>query len=76
MLNNAMLKHAAGLLLAVWAQGVYALDSYRYLHVTIETPWRIFLFLLVGILVPFIVLAWLYWRHAYRGRKTERRDGG
>lgn len=71
-----MLKHAAGLLLAVWAQSAFAIDSYRYLHVTIETPWRIFLFLLVGILVPFIVLAWLYWRHAYRGRKTERRDGG
>jgi len=76
MSNNAMLKYIVALLFALCVQSAYALDSYRYLHVTIETPWRIFLFLLVGILVPFIVLAWLYWRHAYRGRKTERRDGG
>ena len=46
-----------------------ALDSYRYLHVTIDTPWYIFLFLLPIVLSPFILMAILYWRFA--GRKPE-----
>jgi hypothetical protein len=41
-----------------------ALDSYRYLHVTIDTPWSIFLFLLIGIFAPFILMAVLVWRHS------------
>ncbi len=41
-----------------------ALDSYRYLHVTIDTPWGIFLFLLIGIFAPFILMAVLVWRHS------------
>ena len=40
-----------------------ALDSYRYLHVSIETPWMIFLFLLGAVFVPFILmLALMWWR--------------
>lgn len=46
------------------ASPVYAMDSYRYAHVTIETPWLIFLFLLLVILLPFIVMAFLHWKHA------------
>lgn len=46
-----------------------AVDSYRYLHVTVETPWTIFLFLLVGILAPFLLMGVLIWRFA--GRKSE-----
>ena len=53
-------------LLLMSANAAYAIDSYRYLHVSIETPWRIFLFLLIGILAPFVVMVWLYWRHARR----------
>jgi len=45
-----------------------ALDSYRYLHVTIDTPWSIFLFLLIGIFAPFVLMAVLVWRHP--GKKT------
>lgn len=41
-------------------------DSYRYMHVSIETPWMIFLFLLVAVLLPFILMAILYWRTAVR----------
>lgn len=41
-------------------------DSYRYLHVTIETPWLIFLVLLPIVLSPFILMAILYWRNAMR----------
>jgi hypothetical protein len=47
-----------------------ALDSYRYLHVTIDTPWFIFLFLLPIVLSPFILMAILYWHFA--GRKPEQ----
>ncbi len=48
-----------------------AVDSYRYLHVTIETPWLIFLFLLPIVLSPFIIMAILYWRFASRKGRDE-----
>ena len=51
-----------------------ALDSYRYLHVTIDTPWSIFLFLLVGIFAPFILMAVLVWRHPGKKPADEASD--
>jgi hypothetical protein len=39
-----------------------AIDSYRYLHVSIETPWMIFLFLLVAVFMPFVLMVVLMWR--------------
>jgi uncharacterized membrane protein len=51
---------------------VYAVDSYRYAHVTIDTPWSIFLFLLVIILFPFILMAILYWYFATK--KTDEKE--
>ena len=39
----------------------FAIDSYRYLHVSIETPWMIFLFLLVAVFAPFILMVVLMW---------------
>ncbi len=59
------MKNVSGLLfpvLLLCAQPSHALDSYRYLHVTINTPWEIFLFLLMGIFSPFILMAILAWR--------------
>jgi len=54
---------------------VWALDSYRYLHVSIDTPWAIFLFLLPIVLSPFILMAILYWRFAgRRSRKEESQN--
>lgn len=50
----------------------YAADSYRYLHVTIDTPWMIFIFLLVIIMIPFILMAVLYWYFAYK--KSDERS--
>ena len=50
----------------------YAVDSYRYAHVTIDTPWTIFLFLLVIILFPFILMAVLYWYFA--AKKTDEEE--
>lgn len=41
-------------------------DSYRYMHVTIETPWLIFIFLLVVVMLPFILMAVLYWHNAFK----------
>lgn len=43
-----------------------AVDSYRFAHVTIATPWYIFLFLLMGIFVPFVLMAVLSWRFAMK----------
>jgi ABC-type multidrug transport system permease subunit len=49
----------------------YAVDSYRYAHVTIETPWSIFIFLLMIILFPFILMAVLYWYFAVKKPETK-----
>jgi len=49
-----------------------AVDSYRFLHVTIETPWYIFLFLLIGVFAPFILMAVLMWHTAVQ--KNNRDD--
>ena len=48
--------------LLVHADSSYAIDSYRYLHVSIETPWMIFIFLLVAVFVPFVLMLILMWR--------------
>ncbi|MDX1251422.1 MAG: hypothetical protein IDH49_04060 [Gammaproteobacteria bacterium] len=67
-----MNKHAlifSAVLLMSLSEGALALDSYRYLHVTIDTPWLIFLFLLPTVLAPLIVMAILYWYFAMRKRK-------
>lgn len=55
-------------MMLLWANNSYAaVDSYRYLHVTVETPYTIFLFLLAGILAPFLLMGILVWR--FIGRK-------
>lgn len=54
--------------LLVLSDSALALDSYRYLHVTIDTPWFIFLFLLPMVLGPIIIIAILYWYFAMRKR--------
>ena len=56
----------------LWANQCYAaVDSYRYLHVTVETPYTIFLFLLAGILAPFLLMGILVWRFVGRKQKDE-----
>jgi hypothetical protein len=49
-------------LMLLHAEPGAAIDSYRYLHVSIETPWMIFLFLLVAVFVPFVLMLVLMWR--------------
>jgi len=46
-------------------------DSYRFLHVTISTPWYLFIFLLGGVLSPFILMAVIAWYSA--ARKSNRK---
>jgi hypothetical protein len=53
-----------------------AVDSYRFAHVTIATPWYIFIFLLMGVFVPFVLMAVLAWRNAARKSELEADDDG
>ncbi len=60
-----------GALLLSGAGNALAVDSYRFMHVTIETPWFIFLGLLVVILFPFILTAVLHWHFATKKNDSE-----
>jgi uncharacterized membrane protein YadS len=53
-----------------------AVDSYRFAHVTIATPWYIFIFLLMGVFVPFVLMVVLAWRNAARKSEQESADPG
>lgn len=58
-----------------WAFAAEAsVDSYRFLHVTISTPWYLFIFLLGGVFSPFILMAVLAWYSAVRKAKHEEDD--
>jgi hypothetical protein len=48
-----------------------AVDSYRYLHVTIETPWIIFLILAPMVLAPLALMGIMVWRFAERRKEDE-----
>lgn len=74
LLKNKSQAIVASLVLMVVPLDVMALDSYRFMHVTIETPWMIFLFLLPAVLAPMIVMAILYWRFAGRKPDTYKDD--
>jgi len=41
-----------------------SVDSYRYLHVNIDTPWAIFVFLFFLVFAPMILAVILHWWHA------------
>jgi len=60
------------LMLLATTCSVSAVDSYRYAHVTIDTPWAIFIFLLLIILFPFVLMATLYWYFAVK--KPDAKD--
>ena len=54
------------------SMNVFAADSYRWLHVTIDTPWAIFIFLLPMVLIPVVLMAILYWRFAIAKSGTQK----
>jgi hypothetical protein len=61
-----LLKFLILFLMLVVQDAFAVVDSYRFLHVTIDTPWLIFIFLLAIILFPFVLMAILYWHYALR----------
>ncbi len=52
----------------------WAVDSYRFLHVTIDTPWAIFVFLFFLVFAPMILMVVLYWKHLFSERKRDEED--
>ncbi|MBL1432235.1 MAG: hypothetical protein COC09_00275 [Gammaproteobacteria bacterium] len=70
-----MLNYKAIFILLMFAPiTAYAgLDSYSFVHVTIETPWAIFIFLCFLVLAPFVLMAILYWHFALKrhGKKNK-----
>ncbi len=64
-------KYAYLLLLLLPISAQAGLDSYSFLHVTIETPWAIFIFLCFLVLAPFVLLAILYWHFALRRHRAK-----
>lgn len=73
-MNKYMAVAAAALVVLMLPLQAHALDSYRYLHVTIDTIWHIFLVLAPLVLTPFAVLMWMYWRRAARQNDEPGRD--
>ena len=71
-INKSSCAVLSGTMALLFHPSAWALDSYRFLHVTIDTPWLIFLFLLPVVLSPFILMAVLYWR--FSGRKPNTGD--
>jgi len=72
-MSPAFFRIGLALLAGVFATPVWpAVNSYRFLHVTIDTPWHLFLFLLMGVFAPFILMVVLMWRHSLR--KRDRAD--
>ena len=71
MMNRNWMKIVLILLGLVAASSAQAeVDSYRFIHVTIDTPWYIFIFLLMGVFVPFVLMAVLAWKNAMRKSQT------
>jgi hypothetical protein len=62
------------LLLLGQSQAAYAFDSYRWLTVSINTPWMIFVFLLPLVMVPLILMAIMHWRFAKPDEADESAD--
>jgi len=57
-----------------WAMPAWAVDSYRYLHVSIDTPWTIFVFLFFLVFAPMLLAVVLHWRHALKKDHDEDDD--
>lgn len=67
MIGLKQIRTALLLLLSLcWAMPAWAMDSYRYLHVSIDTPWMIFVFLFAMVFTPMIIAVVLYWRYALK----------
>lgn len=74
-LTKFCVAHAVMLAILLLPQAARATDSYRWLHVTIDTPWAIFIFLLPMVLLPVVLMAYLYWRFAWRAGADNKTKG-
>ena len=70
-MKKNIIEFAGFVLAALVCDPVVAADSYRYLHVSIDTPWAIFIFLLLIILFPFVLSAILYWYFTFKKHKEQ-----
>lgn len=74
-MNHILLKFGLILLSSVWAASAQAaVDSYRFVHVTIATPWYIFIFLLMGVFTPFVLMVVIAWRNAARKSRQDTEE--
>lgn len=73
-MSKLFVRIPLSMVLLMMMSSAYAMDSYRYAHVTIETPWAIFMFLLCIILFPFILMAILYWYFATKKPDSENAE--
>lgn len=74
-MKHILLKASPTLVSLVWAASAQAeVDSYRFAHVTIATPWYIFIFLLMGVFAPFVLMVVIAWRNAARKSKQDIED--
>jgi len=64
------------LMAALLAAGsnAWAIDSYRFLHVTIDTPWFIFIFLFFLVFSPMILSAIIHWRNALKHDEEDEEE--
>jgi len=58
-------------LLLLWPLQAMAVDSYRFLHVTIDTPWFIFIFLFFLVFSPMILMVVLYWKFGIGSKEKD-----
>ena len=72
-----MMSRSMLLLAMIWAEAAHAaaVDSYHYLHVTIDTPWAIFLVLVPMVLAPLVLMGVMVWRYAERRKGDEGVEG-
>ncbi len=72
---SRLARRAAALAVLFYAGAAQAsVDSYRYLHVTIETPWVIFLVLAPMVLAPLVLMGIMVWRYAERRKEDEEAE--
>ncbi len=69
-LKKAFLAYNMTLLLFLPTQA-YAIDSYRYLHISIDSIWVIFVFLFFLVFTPMILMAVLYWWNAVKKSRED-----
>ncbi len=61
--------------LLIQAKASFALDSYRYMHVSLGTIWYIFIGLMIVILFPFVLMAYLAWYYSNKKSAEKREEG-